>query len=58
VISSKQDVDGNGDIDMILFFSTQNTGIVCGDTYASLTGETLYGQMIEGADFVNTVGCK
>ena len=58
VQSALEDVDGDGDVDMILHFSTQNTGIVCGDTYASLTGETFDGQMIEGSDSVNTVGCK
>jgi hypothetical protein len=58
VQSAFEDVDGDGDTDMILHFNTQDTGIVCGDTSASLTGETLGGQMIEGSDSVNTVGCK
>jgi hypothetical protein len=53
-----EDVDGEGDIDMILHFNTQATGIQCGDTSASLTGETFDGQAIEGSDSVNAVGCK
>jgi hypothetical protein len=58
VQSSLEDVDGDGDLDMILHFNTQHTGIQCGDTSAFLTGETFSGQMIEGSDSVNTVGCK
>jgi sugar lactone lactonase YvrE len=53
-----EDVDGDGDDDLVLHFRTQDTGIQCGDTSASLTGETFSGQMIEGSDSINTVGCK
>jgi hypothetical protein len=53
-----EDVDGDGDTDMILHFKTQETGIVCGNTSASLTGETFGGQAIEGSDSIQTVGCK
>ena len=58
VHSALEDVDGDGDTDMILHFKTQETGIQCGDTSASLTGETLGGQAIEGSDSIRTVGCK
>jgi hypothetical protein len=58
VHSALEDVDGDGDTDMILHFKTQETGIQCGDTSASLTGETLGGQAIEGFDSIRTVGCK
>jgi N-acetylneuraminic acid mutarotase len=58
VQSALEDVDGDGDTDMILHFKTQDTGIVCGDTSASLTGETFDGQAIEGSDSIKTVGCK
>ena len=53
-----EDVDGDGDIDLILHFRTQATGIQCGDTSASLSGQTLNGQQIHGSDSVRTVGCK
>lgn len=58
VHSALEDVDGDGDLDMILHFRTQETGINCGDTSASLTGRTNAGQAIEGSDFIKTVGCK
>ncbi len=53
-----EDVDGDGDNDMVLHFRTQATGIECGATSASLTGQTLGGQPIEGIDSVRTVGCS
>ena len=58
VHSTLEDVDGDGDIDMVLHFNTQDTGIVCGITSVSLIGETLSGQVIAGSDSINTVGCK
>ena len=53
-----EDVDGDGDLDLILHFNTQETGILCGDTSASLTGETFSGQAIGGSDAITTVGCQ
>ena len=58
VQSALEDVAGDGDTDMILHFKTQDTGIQCGDTSASLTGETFNGQAIEGSDAIKAVGCK
>lgn len=58
VQSAPEDVDGDGDTDMIFHINTQDTGIECGDTSASLTGETFDGQAIVGSDTINTVGCK
>jgi len=58
VRSALEDADGDGDVDLVLHFRTQATGIACGDTSASLTGETFGGQDIEGSDTINTVGCK
>jgi DNA-binding beta-propeller fold protein YncE len=55
--SALEDVDGDGDPDMILQFKNRDTGIQCGATSAVLTGETLGGQRIAGADPVTTVGC-
>ena len=53
-----EDVDKDGDLDMVLHFQIQNTGIACGDTEATLTGETFGGQAIAGTDSIKTVGCK
>jgi hypothetical protein len=53
-----EDVDGDGYPDLVLHFKTEDTGIQCGDTSASLTGETFDGQPIEGSDSIRTVGCK
>lgn len=52
-----EDADGDGDMDMVLHFKTQETGIQCGETQASLTGETFGGQAITGTDVIQTVGC-
>jgi hypothetical protein len=52
-----EDVDGDGDDDMVLHFRTQETGIQCGDTEAGLTGETVDGTPFEGSDGIVTVGC-
>jgi hypothetical protein len=49
-----EDVDGDGDIDMILHFKTQDTGISPGDTEATLTAETEDGT-ISCSDSVRTV---
>jgi hypothetical protein len=58
VQSALEDVDGDGDIDMILHFKTQETGIQSGDISASLTGGTFSGQIIQGSDCIKTVGYK
>jgi hypothetical protein len=58
VHSALEDVNGDGATDMILHFNTQATGLTCGVTDASLTGETVSGQGIAGSDSVDTAGCK
>jgi Concanavalin A-like lectin/glucanases superfamily/Thrombospondin type 3 repeat len=61
-----RDVIGKGDItdvnrdkrpDLVLHFNTQDTGIVCGTTAASLIGRTPTGQVIDGLDSIVTIGC-
>jgi len=53
-----EDVDNDGDMDLVFHFRTQETGIQCGDTEAILTGETWDGTPISGTDSVTTVGCE
>ena len=53
-----EDVDGDGDLDLLLRFPTPLTGIVCGTTEVVLTGQTFFGTPIQGMDSVVTVGCK
>jgi hypothetical protein len=52
-----EDVDGDGDDDLLLHFRTQATGIQCGDSSASLIGQTGGGQAVQGTDSIVTVGC-
>lgn len=56
--SDLEDVDGDGDLDMLLGFRVRDTGFVCGDIAGSLTGETFGGRAIEGSDSIETAGCK
>jgi len=53
-----EDVNDDGYMDAVFHFRTQETGIVCGDTEATLIGEIYDGTSITGTDTVNTVGCK
>ena len=55
VQSALEDVDGDGDVDMVLHFRTQQTGIAAGMTEATLTGETTEGENIIGTDSVRIV---
>jgi hypothetical protein len=58
VQSALEDVNADGNIDVILHFKTQDTGLQCGDSSAVLTGKTLSGLAVEGSDPIRTVGCK
>jgi hypothetical protein len=53
-----EDIDGDGDTDLVLHFVTQETGITCANGFASLTGETFSGVTIKGFDAIETVGCN
>ncbi len=55
VIRHEEDVDGDGDLDLLFHFRNQDTGIRCGDTTAELTGATFDGWAIRGSDTVATV---
>lgn len=51
-----EDVDHDGDLDMLLHFRRDTTGIQCGDQDACLTGQTTDGTPIQGCDAIRTVG--
>ncbi len=50
-----EDVDGDGDTDLVLHFRLGDTGLTCASTDGTLTGSTFGGQAIEGADSVRMV---
>lgn len=52
-----EDVNDDGELDLVLRFQTGATGIRCGDTSVALTGTTFRGDTIEGSNSIRTVGC-
>ncbi len=53
-----RDVNCDGFVDLLVHFKTQETGILCGDTEATLTGTLQDGSAVEGTDSIRTVGCS
>ena len=51
------DVDNDGDIDLVAFFHSPDTGIDCDTLFTYLSGTTLTGLDIAAIDSVNIVGC-
>lgn len=51
------DVDSDGDSDLLVFFRAQDTGINCDTLFTYISGETLTGQAIAGTDSIAVVGC-
>ncbi|MEN8166027.1 MAG: hypothetical protein ABFR65_00945 [Pseudomonadota bacterium] len=53
-----KDYNRDGFFDLILTFKLKDTGITCGDTAATLTGELYDGTLIAGADSFQTTNCQ
>ena len=53
-----EDVDNDGDVDLLLHFRTQDLNLTQESTEATLTGKTIGGADIEGTDSVNIVPKK
>ena len=53
-----EDVNNDGFADMTFHFRSRDTGIACGDTEATLTGQTFGGDEITGTDSVLTASCR
>lgn len=54
---SFEDVDRDGDLDLVLKFRTQAAGIRCGDTSVSIQGETFENRQVVGEASIRTAGC-
>ena len=51
------DIDEDFQGDAVFGFNTADTGIFCGDTEVSLTGETITGEEFVGSDSITTTDC-
>ena len=51
------DVDADGDTDLLVFFRSQDTDIDCETRFTYISGVTMTGVSIAGVDSVATVGC-
>jgi len=51
-----EDVDGDGDLDLVCKFPQKTTWITCDTTQGVITGQTNDGQVIRGFDSINPVG--
>jgi hypothetical protein len=52
----EEDVDGDGDTDLVFHFRLGETELTCDSIEGTLTGETFDGQAIEGSDAIRMVG--
>jgi len=51
-----QDVDNDGDLDLVCQFNVDETGIDYGDSSASIVGNTDLGESFNSEDIIETVG--
>jgi len=56
--NSYEDVNGDGNPDLILHFDTQSLNLTTNDTKAFLTGNLTSGLLIKGSDFVKIIANK
>lgn len=52
-----EDINQDGQSDIVLHFRVQDAGLLCGDTAGFLSGTTPYGLSIKGSDSIRTVAC-
>ena len=55
---SFQDVNSDGDMDLVVRFRIPATGMTCTTNQLLMTGALLSGQALVGSDSVKPVGCK
>ena len=51
----EEDVDGDGDTDLVLHFRLGDTDLTCDSTEGTLTGQTFDGDDIESTDAVRMI---
>jgi hypothetical protein len=51
------DIDGDGDQDLLVFFSANNSNIECDTLFTYVTGKFVGGELFAGTDSVHVVGC-
>lgn len=52
-LGHEEDVDGDGDVDLVMHFTTKDIGLSAGDTEVCISGKTLGGNDFEGCDAVS-----
>lgn len=53
-----EDINGDGCLDLVCHFATQDLGVVCGVTELSIAGLLTDGTPLTGTDTIVTVPCK